>query len=115
MSRRRKQSRPLAARIAFVEKYLQSGLTQKAFCQRENLVHGTFHSWLRKHRATRRRPRASSPTWSGFIPLCVQPAPTAAHAASCTLEYPNGVLIHFSGTVDAQLLSSLLRGLEAES
>ena len=115
MSHRRKQSRPPAARIAFVEKYLKSGLTQKAFCQRENLVHGTFHSWLRKYRATRRRPRASSPARRGFIPLCVQPVAPANHAACSTLEYPNGILIHFSGTVDAQLLSSLLRGLEAES
>ncbi|MGH7494015.1 MAG: IS66 family insertion sequence element accessory protein TnpA [bacterium] len=115
MSHRRKQSRPPAARIAFVKKYLESGLTQKAFCQRENLVHGTFHSWLRKYRATRRRPRTSSRTRRGFIPLCVQPATTATHAASCTLEYPNGILIHFSGAVDAQLLSSLLRALEAES
>jgi transposase-like protein len=114
MSRRRKQSRPPAARIAFVNKYLESGLTQKAFCQRENLVHATFHSWLRKYRTSRRRPRVSSPTRNGFIPLCVQPATPAAHAASCTLEYPNGTLIHFSGTVDAQLLSSLLRASEAE-
>ena len=114
MSRRRKQSRPPADRIVFVEKYLKSGLTQKAFCQRENLVHGTFHSWLRKYRANRRRPRASSPTRRGFIPLRLQPATTATHAASCTLEYPSGILIHFSGTVDIQLLSSLLRALEAK-
>ena len=115
MSRRRKQSRTPEARIALVEKFLESGLTQMAFCQRENLVHGTFHTWLRKYRSSQRRPRASSPTRRGFIPLCVQPATAATHTASCTLEFPNGILIHFSGTVDAQLLSSLLRGLEAES
>ncbi len=114
MSRRRKQSRPLAARIAFVNQYLESGLTQKAFCQRENLVHATFHSWLQKYRATRRQPRLSSPTRNGFIPLCVQPATLPARAASCTLEFPNGILIHFSDTVNAQLLPSLLRALEAE-
>jgi transposase-like protein len=115
MSRRRRQSRTPEARIALVKKFLESGLTQKAFCQRENLVHGTFHSWLRKYRATQHQPRVSSPSRHGFIPLCVQPAAPATHAACCTLEYPNGILIHFSGTVDTQLLSSLLRALEAES
>lgn len=113
MPRRRKQSRPRAAKIALVQKFLESGLTAKAFCQRENLVHSTFHSWLRKYRATRRRAR-TSPTRNGFIPLCVQPATATAHTASCTLEYPSGIRIHFSGTVDAPLLSSLLRPLAAE-
>ena len=114
MSYRRKAARPPATRAALVEKYLESGLTQKAFCQRENLVLGTFHSWLRKYRATRPQSPGSSPSRNRFIPLRVQHTPTAAHAVSCTLEYPNGILIHFSGTVEAQLLLSLLGAPEAE-
>jgi len=115
MSRRKRQSRPPEARSALIKKFLESGLTQKAFCQRENLVPATFHTWLRKYRSSQRRSRVSSPTRNGFIPLRVQPVPTAARTAWCTLEHPNGVLIHFSGTVDNQLLLFLLRALEAES
>lgn len=105
MSFRRRQLRPAATRIAIVKKYLASNLTLKAFCQREKLAYSTFLSWLRKYRAAQPGSPRSSDTDSGFVPLHVQlPSP-----AFCTLEYPNGVLIHFSSAVDAKFLAPLLR------
>jgi len=115
MSPRTKQVRQASLRTAFVKKYLASGLTQKAFCRQESLVDVTFQCWLRKYRAAQYQPRVSSPSRNRFIPLQVQPATAAAHNPSCTLEYPNGVRIHFSGTVDAHLLSHLLRAAGAGS
>lgn len=104
MSFRRRRLRPAATRIALVKKYLASNLTLKAFCQREKLAYSTFLSWLRKYRAAQSDSPRSSGTASGFVPLQVQlPSP-----AFCTLEYPNGVLIHFSSAVDAQVLAPLL-------
>ncbi|MDZ7266284.1 MAG: hypothetical protein ONB48_04600 [candidate division KSB1 bacterium] len=74
-----------AARLALIKKYLASGLTQKQFCRREKLAYPTFLTWLRKHRA-----------------------------ASCTLEFPSGVLVHFSGDIAVQLLTRLLRATGVE-
>jgi len=100
-----------ATRIAFIKKYLASGLTQKEFCQQEKLAYPTFLAWLRKHRAVLSQAPDSNPTAAGFVPLQLEPS-TCLHrsrgrqarcAASCTLEFPNGVLVHFSGDIDARI------------
>ncbi|MGH7393563.1 MAG: IS66 family insertion sequence element accessory protein TnpA [Candidatus Rokuibacteriota bacterium] len=115
MSPRTKQVRQASASSAFVKKYLNSGLTQKAFCQREDLVYATFQSWLRKYRTTQQPYHQASPRGTGFIPLRVQPAVTAPHATFCTLEYPNGVRLHLAAPLDPQLLSHLIYTAGAQS
>ncbi len=46
-----------------------------------------------------------------FVPL----EPSTHRATCCTLEFRNGVLVHFSGDIDAQLLTCLLRAAVDES
>jgi len=112
-----------ATRIAFIKKYLASGLTQKEFCQQEKLAYPTFLAWLRKYRTALGQALNSNPTASGFVPLQLEPSTClhrsrgrqARRAASCTLEFPNGVLVHFSGDIDAQLLTCLLRAAGDQS
>lgn len=112
MLSRRRRARP-AARIAFIKKYLASGLTQREFCQQQKLAYPTFLAWLRKYRAAEGQAPSSSASTPSFVPLQLEPA--AHRAASCTLEYPNGVLVHFSGDIDVQLLTCLLRAAGDES
>jgi hypothetical protein len=113
MSRRKNRVQLSSFKIACVKKYLASGLTQKAFCQREGLVYTTFQFWLRKYHTAQHHSSKTSPSRTRFIPLRVPSAPVVAHHTSfCTLEYPNGIFIHFSGTVDARLLSDLVQGRE---
>jgi hypothetical protein len=102
-----------ATRIAFIKKYLASGLTQREFCQQEKLAYPTFLAWLRKHRAALGQAPNSNSTASRFVALQLEPS--ARRAASCTLEFPNGILVHFSGDIDAQLLTCLLRAIEDKS
>lgn len=108
---RRRRVRP-AARLALIKKYLASGLTQKQFCQREKLAYPTFLTWLRKYRAAGSQAPNLRPAAPGFVPLQLEPA--AHRAASCTLEFPNGVLVHFSGDIAVQLLTRLLRAAGVE-
>ncbi|MDZ7366877.1 MAG: hypothetical protein ONB43_13560 [candidate division KSB1 bacterium] len=94
--------------FAYIEKYLASGLSQKAFCAQENLVFSTFQCWLRKYRAHHRQAEAPSAPANRFIPLHVRETPPAPPPLSCVIEFPNGVNIRLSGQVDAQLLSHLI-------
>jgi len=63
------------------------------------------------------QPPTNAPISPSFVPLQLEPntrlpcsrGRQARRAASCTLEFPNGVLVHFSGDIDAQLLTCLLR------
>ena len=98
--------------FALVEKYLTSGLTQKAFCQQESITYSTFHWWVHQYRH-RQRPQTKSkkskasefialqPTFSKNSPVPSQP--------TCTIEYPSGIVVHLFGAVDAPLLSALLQ------
>ncbi|MDZ7314363.1 MAG: hypothetical protein ONB45_24165, partial [candidate division KSB1 bacterium] len=94
--------------FTYIEKYLASGLSQKAFCTQENLALTTFQYWLRKYRAPHRHAEAPSAPGNRFIPLHVRETPLAPPPLSCVIEFPNGVNIRLSGQVDAQLLSHLI-------
>jgi hypothetical protein len=41
--------------FARVEKYLASGLSQKAFCAQKAIAFNTFQNWLKKYRARQRQ------------------------------------------------------------
>jgi hypothetical protein len=81
-----------------------------------NGAYPTFLAWLRKHRAASSQAPNFSPAAPSFVPLQLEPSAYLHRsrgrqvrcAASCTLEFPNGVLVHFSGDIDAQLLTCLL-------
>ncbi|MDZ7360352.1 MAG: hypothetical protein ONB46_06450 [candidate division KSB1 bacterium] len=90
---------------ARIEKYLASGLSQKAFCAQENLAFSTFQCWLRKNHAHRRHTVAPSARGNSFIPLYVRQTPLAPPPLSCVIEFPNGVNIRLSAQVNLQLLS----------
>lgn len=93
--------------FALIEKYLASGLSQKAFCAQEELAFTTFQCWLRKYRAQQ---QSTPPAFSNdFIPLHVRKASTTmASPLTCVVEFPNGVIVRLSGQVDFQLLSHLV-------
>jgi hypothetical protein len=92
---------------AMIEKYLASGLAQRAFCARLHLTWSTFHYWLRKYRAAHPRARAQTNAQE-FIPLRIKrdhvkaPSPTPYE-----IEYPNGVIVRLAG-LNPQQLSELI-------
>ncbi len=93
--------------FALIEKYLASGLSQKAFCAQEQLAFATFQCWLRKYRAQQQS--APREPGNGFIPLHLREAPrTMMSPLTYVVEFPNGVIVRLSGQVDLQLLSHLV-------
>ncbi len=97
-----------ATMFPVIEKYLASGLSQKAFCDRHKLPAASFSYWLRKYRkAHAGSPAAQAPgTPEAFVPIHV--TATSSTQSACELIFPNGVTVRFSHPVEPGLLIQLI-------
>jgi transposase-like protein len=93
---------PRSEREVLVRAYRQSGLTQKAFAQREGVKFATFVSWLQDVRRREEPPKVS------FAELT---APGAMSAPRATLEVqlPDGTTIRGGNAEELARLLRLLR------
>ena len=69
------------------EAWQQSGLTQKAYCEQQELRYSTFGYWVRKLRRVAEPTARERP--SGFVPVI----PGAVQPTGLTLSLPNGLEI----------------------
>ncbi len=93
--------------FAIIEKYLASGLKRKEFCERESITYSTFHWWFHQYRKSNSSDKASPKDFvrvhnpsSREIPLDLQ--------STCIVEYPNGVVLRFSGKMDIRSIAQLV-------
>lgn len=97
--------------FALVEHYLHSQQSQPEFCRSAAIPVSTLQFWLKRYRLKKSSQQAENQSLvPGFIPLTF-PQPTRISAPSqpgCTIHYPNGVLVEFSGPIDANLLLELV-------
>lgn len=95
---------------AVIKKYLQSNLTQKAFCEQQSIPLSTFLYWLGHYRNHNQpkpvRPREKAP----FIPLELKENPVFSQAG-CYLEFNNGTRLSFDNVPPVGLLLQLVRSL----
>ncbi|MGX5687408.1 IS66 family insertion sequence element accessory protein TnpA [Arcticibacter tournemirensis] len=81
---------------AEVERWRQSGLSQRAFCQELGMKVGTFAYWVSRTKEEEKK--------KGFIPLV---PPQGSMGTEVEINYPNGVRIKVS-TFDVNVLSRLI-------
>ena len=91
-----------------VEKYLASGLSQKAFCDQHKLPAASLSYWLRKYRkAHAGSPAVPAPrTPDAFVPIRI--TATSSTQSACELVFPNGVTVRFSHPVEPGLFIQLI-------
>jgi len=91
-----------------IEKYFSSQLTQRKFCQQEDLSMSTFLYWLKKYR---RNQQIDAQSAREFIPLHFAASKNLpiSTQATCAVEYPNGVVIRLFGPVNIQIVSQLVK------
>ncbi len=82
-----------------VGEYLQSGQTQKRFCEQRNLSFFQFKYWLQKYRKVESRD-------TRFIRL--QPS-NANSLGSYRIDLPNGIIIHLNGSESLKLILEIIR------
>ena len=101
MSNRSRLTTRAQEMFTLVEKYLASGLSQKAFCAQEAIAFSTFQNWLKKYRLRQRQVERSGTAPNGFMPLLVRvPQAQPNHSLQCVIEFSHGVIIRLSGPVD---------------
>jgi hypothetical protein len=94
--------------FTIIERFLQSGLPQKAFCKSEDIALSTFQWWLSQYRKQKSTNQPSLPIQSpAFITVKPQ-ASRPAYSPTTILTYPNGVTLRLTGTIEPALLKELI-------
>jgi hypothetical protein len=84
-----------------IDKWQQSGLNQKAFCQQINLAYHVFHYWYKRYRMEESKP---APTRS-FVKLGVS---SACISSPIELVLPDGKRLLFHQPVSSDYLKALI-------
>jgi transposase-like protein len=92
-------------RERLIQEYESSGLTQKAFCEREGINVHTFVSWLGKRKSLGKSSRRKEPA---FEEIFLRAGP--GHATGLEVQLPGGEIVRGSEAVEVAKLVSLLRG-----
>ena len=78
--------------VEHMQRYPESGMTQKVYCEVHGISKATFGYWLKKHRTEQKKETG------GFV----QVRPRVSEGQT-EIRYTNGVVIRFSGSVTIQL------------
>lgn len=88
-----------------ISRWQDSGLTQKAWCEKNKVAYGTFHYWYKRYRA-KEKPALDQKTAGGFVQLMVDHSATAG--LWCELSLPQGRKLSFHQPVSAEFLRTLI-------
>lgn len=89
-----------------------SGITQRAYCEREGLKYGSFDYWRRQIRSTGATVKSTSAPVAAKKLTLVPVRVSDKRPSDCiVLRNPSGWQLELSGTVDTAWLASLLREL----
>jgi len=102
---RKKQNEAIKQKVAG---WPSSGLSQRVYCEQENIPFHSFKYWRQRQRSIEKK--ATTPVQNkGFVPLSLQttPKPSSRIPASIELEYPNGVKLRLESQ-EVSLLKTLI-------
>jgi hypothetical protein len=88
-----------------ITNWQQSGLSQKAWCEQNNVSYGVFHYWYKRFRNEQTGNNQSN-TSDGFVQLLVQDRPSGI--PWCELMLGKGHKLFFHQPVPAEFIRSLL-------
>lgn len=89
--------------LELIDRWKESGLSQKSFCQKEQVPFHKFYYWLRR---SRHKNPAKKETGNNFVKLKIK-EPVAP--SSIEIHLPQGVRLFFHTPVSAEYLKTLLR------
>lgn len=96
--------------LAILSRQQQSGLSIKDFCENEAYPASCFHYWKSKYGLNRPHGSGSHPSPTEFAPVSFRSASSAlskglpgegCNDGAITIEFPNGMKIHFRGTSES--------------
>jgi hypothetical protein len=87
-----------------IQQWQQSGLSQKVWCEQNNILYSSFHYWYRRFRNLQSGNK--QPSTDGFVELFLQDRSSAS--PWCELALGKGQRISFHQPVSAAFIKSLL-------
>src|SRR3954451_1770550 len=88
--------------LRMIVTWKQSGLSQKAYCQHNNIRYYVFHYWYKRYRDQQ------GPVEDGtFVPLNVKPSASQVSNSAIEMLLPDGKRILFHQPVSADYLKAL--------
>jgi hypothetical protein len=83
----------------------RSGLTQKAWCEQNNVSYGAFHYWYKRYRIEEQVASPEKGPAGGFVRLMVDSAVTPTW---CELELGDGKKLIFHQAISADFIRALI-------
>lgn len=93
---------------AVLGRWQRSGLSMRAFCEREGFDRQRLHRWKTKLAWNGARSQSSAPVALHEVEIVADEAPTATSPGALTLERPDGLLLHVGPGFDEATLDRLL-------
>ncbi|MDB5247284.1 MAG: putative transposase [Segetibacter sp.] len=81
----------------------ESGLSQKAYCQQNNIRYYVFHYWYKRY-----RDQQSAVKENTFVPLNVKPSTVSLSSSAIEILLPDGKRILFHQPVGPDYLKALI-------
>jgi hypothetical protein len=98
------------AMYTLTKKYLASGLKSKEFCKQKSRPCSTFHWWYNQyHKDHHSKPKASSKDFISLKPRVSSQIQSKVFSPMCSIQYPNGVILHLTGQIDFQIIRKLTK------
>jgi transposase-like protein len=92
-----------------LKRQAKSGLSVRAFCQREQLTESAFYAWRRT--VAERNGEVKSPRAPAFLPMMV--TDRSPRGASIEMELAGGRILRLPESISAQRLAEFVQALEA--
>lgn len=89
--------------LELIGRWKESGLSQKSFCQKEQIPFHKFYYWLR--RSGHKNPAKKETGNSAFVKLKIKEPVTSS---SIEIHLPQGTRLFFHAPVSAEYLKTLL-------
>ena len=92
-----------AAMLKMIDSWMQSGLSQKAYCEQNNIRYYVFHYWYKRYRDQQGVVEENS-----FVPLTVKPSTFPVSNSAIEIFLPDGKRILFHQPVGPDYLKALI-------
>ena len=90
--------------LAMIETWKQSGLSQKAYCEQNNIRYYVFHYWYKRYKDMQ-----TTEQDAGFVPLNIKPSVSLnTCSAGIELLLADGKRILFHQAVSSDYLKALI-------
>ena len=97
--------------FSLIEQFQAGTYSQPAYCRLVDIKLSTFYYWLKKYRLAHSKVQETEQKRSSaFLPLSIVFPKRLSNpfTDSCSIRFPNGVLVRLTGSINPQMLLQLI-------